>query len=372
MPYLRPRGNPTAPVWVVAEEPYKTDEQRGFIFSGGLGYVWERMMVDAGIPDYYVIARAPDTDDKFMKIVIENEINHYKPPIIIPLENAAKHFCPELIKNEFTRRKLGEYESEISKYAGSLLHSNLLNYDHFILPTFAPDTVVADWSIRDIVTSLDLGKAAAELTYWRQNAYTLRPLPSRQILYDLKDFGEILAYLERFSRAAIVSDDIETIYPKKNKQRPSAYQYHPGLPVVIGLADSPYFGISFELFRECPKETRILWRALQAVHDGCGAILGQNFFQFDLYRYYMLGFRIDPKKIVDTLIRQHTLFPELPKTLQFMTRQYTREPYYKDEGHGWSFRDMSKLKLYNGKDACVTFEVYLGQEEAFNDRPYLR
>lgn len=372
MPYIKHRGNPNSRIWVVVEYPYPKDAERGYLFSSGYGYVFEKMMNSAGITDYYVISRAPDTDDKFSKIIIENEVNHYQPPIILALEEAGKHFCPELKKSEFTKKSLAEGESEISKYAGSLLTSSLLNYPHYIIPTYSPDSISADWSMRDIVISLDLGKARSELEYWRKHAYNLEPLPRRTLVNDIRDFGELLGYLDRFARVEMLSDDIETVYPKKNKNKSSAYEHHPGLPVVCGLADSKNFGISFELFREDKDETRILWRKLQEVYDRVPFILGQNFFNFDLYRYNMLGFRINPYRVRDTLIRQHILFPELEKSLQFMTRQYTRQPYYKDEGHGWSFKNMLSLKSYNCLDACVTFEVYEGQELEFDRRPYLR
>jgi len=52
------------------------------------------------------------------------------------------------------------------------------------------------------------------------------------------------------------------------------------------------------------------------------------------------------------------LWAELKHTLQFQTRQYTREPYYKDEGHGWNIKDMRQLKIYNCKDTMVTYEIY--------------
>jgi hypothetical protein len=55
-----------------------------------------------------------------------------------------------------------------------------------------------------------------------------------------------------------------------------------------------------------------------------------------------------------------------------MTRQYTREPYYKDEGHGWNIRHMDKYRRYNCLDACVTMEIYEAQEEEFNQRSQLR
>jgi len=100
--------------------------------------------------------------------------------------------------------------------------------------------------------------------------------------------------------------------------------------------------------------------------------LGQNFFNFDLFRYEALGFDIPTKNCQDTLIRHHILWPELPHKLQFLTRQYTRQPYYKDEGKMWNMKDMRQLRRYNCLDVCVTMEVYLQQELEFNERPYLK
>jgi hypothetical protein len=371
VPYLKPKGNPNSKVWVVVEKPFPQDVEKGFVWSGGYGYVFEKMLANVGINDYHVIARAPDTDDKYAMAIVENELNHYQPPIIIAVENAGKHFCDQLVKSEFSSRNTKEDESEISKYCGSLLRSPLLTYPHWIIPTFSPDTVVKDWKIRDIVTSLDLGKAASELEYYATHSNTLQPYLDRTLRYEIKDFGELLGYLDRFEHRNLLSNDIETVYPKTNKNRPSAYEWHPGIHVSCSFADSPTFGVAFELFREDAAETRILWRKIQSVFDKVPQ-LGQNFFQFDAPRWEMLGFRIDRTKIVDTMIRQHILWPELPKDLAFMTRQYTREPYYKDESHGWNFKNMAKLRRYNCLDTTVTFEVYLGQEKDFNERPHLR
>jgi hypothetical protein len=62
----------------------------------------------------------------------------------------------------------------------------------------------------------------------------------------------------------------------------------------------------------------------------------------------------------------------LSHKLQFMTRQYTREPYYKDDGHHWTLKYMDKFRRYNCLDACVTREIYDAQELEFNERPQLR
>jgi hypothetical protein len=127
----------------------------------------------------------------------------------------------------------------------------------------------------------------------------------------------------------------------------------------------------FDLFRESTTETVELWKHLNDLIKSVPQ-LGQNFFNFDLNFYECLGFEIKVEDIQDTLIRHHILWPELPHKLQFQTRQYTREPYYKDEGHGWSIKDMRGLKRYNCLDVCVTMEIWEEQEKEFDERPYLR
>jgi hypothetical protein len=53
--------------------------------------------------------------------------------------------------------------------------------------------------------------------------------------------------------------------------------------------------------------------------------------------------------------------------------QYTRLPYFKDEGKGWTLREgLPKLKRYNCLDACSTYEVWEEQETEFADNPSLK
>lgn len=366
MKIIHPKGSPSSQVWVIIDRPYPQDEPKGFVYSGGYGYVWDKMMRDAGIQDYYVVARFDDMDDKFSYHSVESDLELYKPPIIITIEEAGKHFCKELEKKFTKKKNLNEKDSDIEKYAGSLLISPILSYPHYIIPSFAPDTVVKDWSLRDVIISLDLGKCRSELDYFRQNG-KLQPLPERTLKYEINDFEELKSYLERFRSAKLLSNDIETVYTNTK----SAYYPHPGQIVTIGLSDSPDFGISFNLFRENKIETVELFKILNNLFKTVPQ-LGQNFFNFDLFRYEALGFEIDSSKVQDTLIRQHILWPELPKSLQFMARQYTRQPYWKDEGHHWNLKDMKLLRRYNCLDVCCTLEIYNAQEEEFKSRPYLR
>jgi hypothetical protein len=363
---IHSKGSPHSDVWVIAEAPYPQDADKGFLFSGGYGFVFDKMMREAGIPDYYVTCRRSDLEHRGSISILENYLNQYKPPIIIPLEETGKFLCSELYKKRSSSQDEDNDESDIEKYAGSLLTSKDLKYPHYIIPSYYPDTVVKDWATRDIVVSLDLGKARSELEFYRKNGY-LQPLRARELKYDM-DFAETMWLLEsRFAKAPLISTDIESIYPKKD----SEFWPHPGYPTTLGLADSPDFGISFNMFWPVLEQTRKLWRLL---HEKilCRPLLGQNFFDFDSARLDGLGFEINLDTVVDTKIRHQILWPELQHKLQFQTRQYTREPYYKDEGHRWTLKEMSSLRRYNCLDVCVTFEVYEGQEKEFDERPYLR
>lgn len=360
------KGNPGSSIWVVVERPYEKDAEKGYVFSSGLGYVFDNMMREAGIFDYYVTSRAPDLDDKHSYSIIENEINHYHPQIIIPLGNAGQFFCPELANKP---KKNEEEKTELEKYAGSLLTSKLIQHPHWIIPSFPPDKIVQDWSLRDITVSLDLGKAKSELDYFRKFG-RLEGLPARELKYNLS-FDETVAFLDYFSTRAkegkLLSIDIESIYTNKK----SAFYPHPGYPISIGIADSPNLGVSFNLWWPDVQQNIKLWRKLDEVFSN-SRHLGQNYFGFDFPRLRSLGFTINDELITDTMIRHHVLWPELPHKLQFQTKQYTRQPYYKDEGKRWSAKELTSLRRYNCLDVCVTYEIYLKQEEEFNERPYLR
>lgn len=69
----------------------------------------------------------------------------------------------------------------------------------------------------------------------------------------------------------------------------------------------------------------------------------------------------------DTLYAQHVIAPELPRSLEFLTSIYTRQPYYKtvgrgtipDDEKGWSDKvEKQSLYEYNAQDCCCTFEVF--------------
>lgn len=65
----------------------------------------------------------------------------------------------------------------------------------------------------------------------------------------------------------------------------------------------------------------------------------------------------------DTMLAQHSMFPNLPKGLDILASIYTNEVYWKDEGKSWkqqhAFNDQEWQLFYeyNGKDAANTLEI---------------
>ena len=361
MPYIAPRGSQKSRIWCVLDKPFGSD--KGTLMTGGMGHVFDKMLNEAGINPYsvYFTSRAPNTDDLHAYANLDAELNTFKPPLVIALGEAAGWFLPDLRTAKTVETNAGQ----LQKYAGSLLQSHTLQYPHYMMPLYGPDRAVADWKERNITVYVDLQKLRDEYEYWQKHN-TLRPLPERVMKYQDMEMDELLSYLDRFDNAPIISDDIENPTYKSVRYSP-----HPGYPLLLGLADSPTFGISFRLFRDKPSENRELWRRLDKLFYNVPTLLGQNFFNYDALFHEMLGFRVRLDHVQDTLIRHHILWPELSHKLQFMTRQYTREPYYKDEGHGWTLKHMDKYRRYNCLDACVTYEIYQAQEQEFKDRSQL-
>jgi uracil-DNA glycosylase family 4 len=360
MPLLPNRGSPLAPIWIVCERPAPSDIPRGYLWSGSLASVYDKMLREAGIKDsdVYITCRRPNTDHPEAIAIVENDINNHKPPFILLLDEVAGFYLDELKVKGFFQR------GQLQKYAGSFLSSSSFNHSHYAIPMYGPQFCVADWTERNISTYIDLQKLRDELAYYRSNM-VLQSLPARELKFHDMPLDELLSYIDRFKNVTHVSNDIENpVY------RSELYKPHPGYPLLVGLADSPSFGISFKLFRESIKETRILWRSLYELFHTVITV-GQNFLNYDWFYECALGFDVPLDKVQDTLIRHHILWPELSHKLQFMTRQYTREPYYKDEGQHYGLKAMDRYRRYNALDACVTMEVFLGQEEEFKQRSHL-
>lgn len=102
-----------------------------------------------------------------------------------------------------------------------------------------------------------------------------------------------------------------------------------------------------------------------------------QFGTFDTEMLYIHGVEVN-NYTDDTMVLMHTLEPELPRSLAFLTSIFTREPYYKASGRAeipkddktWNEKTTSRddLYIYNAKDSAVTMECYEEMVKLLDDR----
>lgn len=282
MPLIHTRGNPMSRIWVIFERPFSTDEAKGFICSGGMGFAFQKMLEEGGLKmsDVFCCCRFPDTDVPMG--FVAPDLETYKPPLIFVVGAAGSWYLPEL-------RAVGKqtsHKTQLNKWVGSLLRSDMLAWDHWMMPLLDPQDLMADWTERNVTTYIDIAKLRDELEFWKKHG-VVQPLRQRTLLsHDMED-DEVLSHLDSFRSSPFLAEDIETVYPKG---KGSKYKgVHPGMPITFGIANSPEFGVSFNLFRTTPSATREVWRAFDRLHSEGATIIGQNFFNFDSLFYNMLG-----------------------------------------------------------------------------------
>lgn len=364
--YVGFRGNPHAPIWFIGEAPGADEDQCGVPFVGSSGRELDRMIQLAGIPasaccftNPYKV-RPPQNDlSRFGETGISveqsreqffEEIRAYRPSFIVACGGTPLSLlCPATIDSR-------DKESKISKWRGSILVAEALDWPHYVIPNFHPAYILREWSDRDVSIFI-LNRVMEEYNFWKQTGKHM-PLPARELISNPSQ-GEIEDYLH----ACIASDTPTSLDIELLARR---------VPICIAASFDRRSAISISLFEGLPTNLQRTWRLLDSILR-TKRIVGQNWSTFDSNWMEALGFNSGVDRLDDTLVRHHILHPELSHKLDMQIMQYTRLPYYKDEGKGWSLRDgMQKLKRYNCLDACGTLEVFEEQEHEFEEQPQLR
>ena len=366
MSQIKHFGPESNPIWIILDAPYSTDETDGVILSGGIGYNFKKIWKMAGLSlnDIHIRSLRPVIGASYVDQTVHSkllyDIEIHKPTIIVPLSDLVLNY----LVPHTTQAK--EKNSSVAKWAGSLLMSKYLSYPHYIVGSHPPDYVTRNWDYNEIQGFIDFGHVKEEFEYWKKHGIT-NPLPHRRLLVE-PNYSDLVAFLYSCIGLPFVSVDIETIRPK-NKS--TYHKINPGYPYTIAIATSPKDAVSFSFWDYSEDQCLKIWRLLDEVFTKVPQI-GQNYFVFDSHYLEAMGFRMCLGSCRDTLIRHHILWPSLKHALHFQTRQYTREPYYKDEGKNFNIRRKKEFMIYNAKDAAVTFEIYEEQEKEFNDRPHLK
>ena len=358
-------GSVNNPIWIVLDAPYPNDAIGNCILSGGYGHNFKKVWKLAGLSlsDVHICSLQPclgsSIDESKAHYNFMQKVDAFKPKFIVPLSDPLLNY----LVPETTQAK--EDNSSLRKWAGSLLTSRFIHHPHYIIGSLDPETVTKEWSYHEIQAFIDFGHVREEFEYWKAWGI-IDPLPKRNILVE-PSYADLVSYLNECLNLPLISVDIETLRPRKG----SFYHgINPGYPYTISIAKSSTDAISFSLWDYGEDRCMIIWRLLNELLQRIPQI-GQNYFSFDSHYLKAMGIRLRLRDCRDTQIRHHILWPSLRHALHFQTRQYTREPYYKDEGKNFNSKRKKEFMIYNAKDACVTFEIHDEQEKEFQERPHL-
>lgn len=184
-----------------------------------------------------------------------------------------------------------------------------------LLPTYHPAAVLYQWAWRPILV-VDLLKAARECQF----PEVVRP--SRQIQINPTPM-QMVEWRDRLlhDRPAVISCDIETMGGQIKcvgvARSPSDAMVVPFID--LDRPDGSYWPtIEAELFA---------WEIIDSILGSGIPIVGQNFL-YDLQ--YLMPAVVPVRNVLhDTMLRHHSMFPELPKGLDFLGSVYTNEVSWK-------------------------------------------
>jgi uracil-DNA glycosylase family 4 len=361
--YVRGEGNRQAKLMIVGESPGYYEENEGRPFVGPSGshsnYGLNQFLEKGGISrsECYIsnVLKYRPPDDNFERYAqaginlqenlqeLWGEIREIRPNCILAVgKQSLKYLTGRSGKNNSITENRG---SILSIIAASGIECK-------VVPTFHMAHLLRHEGDDDparlaLFIQHDISRAVEESKTPHFN------LPSRH-LWIARNSLDTWRFLERNRNRKRVSLDIEVIH---------------AVPVCIGIAfeaceamsvplldfSSPFHeGKLCSTVRDAAESLRTIINFLANPDLG---IIGQNF-KFDhskLENFYVKIYG----KIIDTMLMHHCLYPEFPKSLEFMTSIHTREPFYKIDGaeFDWKRHKLENLLIYNARDAAVQFEI---------------
>lgn len=353
--FVSPDGLSISDLIVCGEQPGKHEVLLGKPFQGPSGRLLKACLQSAGIPisscyftnvlkdfdepleGYCIAPKSRRSSPQWLGraneylALLEQEIKEHEGSLIIAVGNVA------------LAALTGRWG--ITKWRGSLIPC-MLDKRKWVVPTIHPASVLRGSSENKYLIVSDLRKA----TQYKASNFTLTP---RHVLTK-PTFQESTLFLQACYEKGMQGNSIAFDIEIKNLELNCislAWDHHQiiSIPFLHGRGE-PYFTPSQELH---------IMKAIAKILTARGIRkLGQNLI-FDTH-FLLRKYGIRTVNLDDSMIAQHTLFPQLPKGLDMITSLWTDQPYYKDEGKEW-FRSggaYETLWVYNGLDSSTCLEAF--------------
>lgn len=240
---------------------------------------------------------------------LRGELEACSPSVIVPLGGTALW--------AFTG------STGIGAVRGTVAEATMLRPGAKLLPTYPAAFIQKQFKFYSVVVD-DLQRAAKEAT---RGASIF--LPTRELILE-PTLNQVRDSVQRILNTDLLSVDIETAW---------------GQITCIGFSPSPDYGICVPFvdrrnvsrsYWSTAEQEAEAWKVVRSVLASDTAKLGQNFGGYDLY-WLLEKHRCYVRNLThDTRLMYHALFPELPKSLEFMQAHSTQG--------AWKFMGKHKAK----------------------------
>jgi len=335
---VKGEGNLSSLIWLIGDAPGVTEEKNGVPFCGGSGYILNSILTDAGIDrkECYIdnVIRTRPYKNSFGSLYFDKLRKSPKPELIEAQKNLrtlVNLHKPNIVValGEEALRALTD-KIGIMSWRSSILECG----DVKIIPTLHPSVVMKIYKHRPEML-FDLVRAKKE------SKSPNKSIPYSDNFICNPSFDCIMYNLEELRKREKITFDIETQMNQIN---------------CIGFGWSKQDAICVPIFYgksnwwTKTQETMVILEIKRLLENPNIGFIAQNS-QFDM-TYLADLWGISVKNLyMDTMIAHHCVYPELPKSLAFMTSIYTNRNFYKDMG---TTPDM--LWKYNCLDCVATYE----------------
>lgn len=222
--------------------------------------------------------------------------------------------------------------------------------------TYHPRQIFVQYKLAAIA-GMDLAKVAGYI----KTGFSLDQLPQLKVSFAIP-FTEIMARLDWMLREKpYLVCDIETLFKTKRM-------------TCVGLAWSPTEALVIPLLKmgkpawSLQDEASIM-RKLAQVLETC-PLAGHNAVHFD-HQVLAQWYNIRANFVDDTMFAHWSCYPEMPKSLAFVSSLHTNNPYWKQDLRAARSGKIPYTQefLYCGRDVCYNFEVLPEIKKEFNSLP---
>lgn len=349
MRIVPPEGPTNRPVLaLVGEAPGADEERLGRPFVGSSGRLLDQMLAQAGISrgECYItnVSKVRPPSNNFVAMYYDDPKGRFPKSILLDareqLNKELRAIQPKVIVALGSEAlKALTAHTSIKMYRGTMIDKFGLR----VLPTYHPAYLLRGMYEERPIVEADLKKA------YRQ---ALHPYVPPTYFIERPSFNQVMTFLGTCPPRVTI--DIETV---NNRIR------------CIGFAWSKFDAISIPFMWgrshawTADQETEILHAMDRFLRNPHIEKVVQNLMYDATIMAREFGLHI-VNVVMDTMLSQHLLYPELPKGLDFQSSIYTDHPMY------WSYdpKSSEETARYNCYDCVVTYQCAEEHEKEMDER----